>query len=445
MQKEVVVLGAGESGVAAALLLKARGIPVFVSDRGLPSAYFLAELEQAGIPYEAGGHSRSRILAAAEVVKSPGIPDELPLISQLDAAGIPVISDIELAGRYSKAHVVGITGSNGKTTTTLWLQHVLQSAGVDAVLAGNVGVSPCRTLLQRDPAVFVTELSSFQLDRMYRYRVNTAVITNITPDHLDRYHHRFEEYVAAKYRILQNQTGEDAYLWCSDDAVLRAANEQFSTAARSLPFGLEDTTPGRVEGNELVVENNGLVLRLPLAQLPLKGKHNLYNAMAVALAALELKVPVAQVVGGLTSFKGVPHRLEDCGEVDGVRYINDSKATNVNSVWYALESMTRPVVWIAGGTDKGNDYAELKELVAAKVHTLVCMGVDNRKLEKDFEAVVPRVLSTHSMEGALSAAREFARSGDAVLLSPACASFDLFRNYEHRGELFRAMVKKWME
>lgn len=445
MQKEVVVLGAGESGVAAALLLKARGISVFVSDRGLPSAYFLAELEQAGIPYEAGGHSRSRILAAAEVVKSPGIPDELPLISQLDAAGIPVISDIELAGRYSKAHVVGITGSNGKTTTTLWLQHVLQSAGVDAVLAGNVGVSPCRTLLQRDPAVFVTELSSFQLDRMYRYRVNTAVITNITPDHLDRYHHRFEEYVAAKYRILQNQTGEDAYLWCSDDAVLRAANEQFSTAARSLPFGLEDTTPGRVEGNELVVENNGLVLRLPLAQLPLKGKHNLYNAMAVALAASELKVPVAQVVGGLTSFKGVPHRLEDCGEVDGVRYINDSKATNVNSVWYALESMTRPVVWIAGGTDKGNNYAELKELVAAKVHTLVCMGVDNRKLEKDFEAVVPRVLSTHSMEGALSAAREFARSGDAVLLSPACASFDLFRNYEHRGELFRAMVKKWME
>lgn len=445
MQKEVVVLGAGESGVAAALLLKAKGIPVFVSDRGLPSAYFLAELEQAGIPYEAGGHSRSRILAAAEVVKSPGIPDELPLISQLDAAGIPVISDIELAGRYSKAHVVGITGSNGKTTTTLWLQHVLQSAGVDAVLAGNVGVSPCRTLLQRDPAVFVTELSSFQLDRMYRYRVNTAVITNITPDHLDRYHHRFEEYVAAKYRILQNQTGEDAYLWCSDDAVLRAANEQFSTAARSLPFGSEDTTPGRVEGNELVVENNGLVLRLPLSQLPLKGKHNLYNAMAVALAALELKVPVAQVVGGLTSFKGVPHRLEDCGEVDGVRYINDSKATNVNSVWYALESMTRPVVWIAGGTDKGNDYAELKELVAAKVHTLVCMGVDNRKLEKDFEAVVPRVLSTHSMEGALSAAREFARSGDAVLLSPACASFDLFRNYEHRGELFRAMVKKWME
>lgn len=445
MQKEVVVLGAGESGVAAALLLKARGIPVFVSDRGLPSACFLAELEQAGIPYEAGGHSRSRILAAAEVVKSPGIPDELPLISQLDAAGIPVISDIELAGRYSKAHVVGITGSNGKTTTTLWLQHVLQSAGVDAVLAGNVGVSPCRTLLQRDPAVFVTELSSFQLDRMYRYRVNTAVITNITPDHLDRYHHRFEEYVAAKYRILQNQTGEDAYLWCSDDAVLRAANEQFSTAARSLPFGSEDTTPGRVEGNELVVENNGLVLRLPLSQLPLKGKHNLYNAMAVALAALELKVPVAQVVGGLTSFKGVPHRLEDCGEVDGVRYINDSKATNVNSVWYALESMTRPVVWIAGGTDKGNDYAELKELVAAKVHTLVCMGVDNRKLEKDFEAVVPRVLSTHSMEGALSAAREFARSGDAVLLSPACASFDLFRNYEHRGELFRAMVKKWME
>lgn len=445
MQKEVVVLGAGESGVAAALLLKARGIPVFVSDRGLPSAYFLAELEQAGIPYEAGGHSRSRILAAAEVVKSPGIPDELPLISQLDAAGIPVISDIELAGRYSKAHVVGITGSNGKTTTTLWLQHVLQSAGVDAVLAGNVGVSPCRTLLQRDPAVFVTELSSFQLDRMYCYRVNTAVITNITPDHLDRYHHRFEEYVAAKYRILQNQTGEDAYLWCSDDAVLRAANEQFSTAARSLPFGSEDTTPGRVEGNELVVENNGLVLRLPLSQLPLKGKHNLYNAMAVALAALELKVPAAQVVGGLTSFKGVPHRLEDCGEVDGVRYINDSKATNVNSVWYALESMTRPVVWIAGGTDKGNDYAELKELVAAKVHTLVCMGVDNRKLEKDFEAVVPRVLSTHSMEGALSAAREFARSGDAVLLSPACASFDLFRNYEHRGELFRAMVKKWME
>ncbi|GAO30994.1 UDP-N-acetylmuramoyl-L-alanine--D-glutamate ligase [Geofilum rubicundum] len=440
MQKELVILGAGESGVGAALLARAKGIPVFVSDNGPIAPRFKEELASGQIPFEEGGHTQSRVLQAGEVVKSPGIPDTAPLIQALEAAGIPVISDIELAGRYTRAHIIGITGSNGKTTTTLWLHHVLMGAGMDAVLSGNVGVSPCRELARRDPAIFVMELSSFQLDRMYQFKVDTAIITNITPDHLDRYHYQFENYVQAKLRILQNQDAKGAFIWWQEDPVLNEFLKPNITPARSLSFSKNRVAAAYVEGGQLVATSGANTLRMPVEDLALQGQHNLYNAMAVALAALTAGAPVEAIVDGLSSFKGVAHRLEHCGEVDGVLYINDSKATNVDSTWYALESMTRPVIWIAGGTDKGNEYEALHPLVTEKVKALICMGVDNEKLIKAFSGLVPEVESTASMEAALGAARRLASPGDVVLLSPACASFDLFKNYEHRGDLFRQMV-----
>lgn len=442
MQKELVILGAGESGVGAALLAKAKGMPVFVSDQGLIAPRFKAELEANHISYEEGGHSQSRVLQAAEVVKSPGIPDSAPLIKALEAAGIAVISDIELAGRYTRAHIIGITGSNGKTTTTLWLHHVLKGAGLDAVLSGNVGVSPCRELAQRDPALFVMELSSFQLDRMYHFRVNTAIITNITPDHLDRYNYQFGNYVQSKLRILQNQEAQDAFIWWQDDPALNEYLNKESTPACRLPFSVNRPAAAYVDGDQLVATLEHTTLKMPLQDLALQGRHNLFNAMAVAMAALEAGAPVDAIVEGLSSFKGVPHRLEHCGEVNGVLYINDSKATNVNSTWYALESMNRPVIWMAGGTDKGNQYDELFDLAAEKVKALICMGVDNEKLLKAFGGRIPMIESTDSMQAALSAARRIASPGDVVLLSPACASFDLFKNYEHRGDLFRQMVSE---
>lgn len=437
MQKELVILGAGESGVAAALLAKAKGIPVFVSDSNAIADKFRAELTAAVIAFEEGGHSRERILAAAEVIKSPGIPDKVALIKDLDHAGIPVISDIEFAARYSKAHIVGITGSNGKTTTTLWTYHILKVAGIDATLSGNVGISPCRQLAQKDPAVFVMELSSFQLDRMYHTRVNTAVLTNITPDHLDRYDYKFENYINSKLRILQNQGEGDHFIWWTGDEVMKEHFRPEMTLAAKVPFSL-----GSVKNDCLHLEFNGQVLNVPLDKVALKGRHNLCNAMAASLAALSAGASPEAVAEGLATFQAVEHRLEPCGEVDGVLYINDSKATNTDSAWYALDSMTRPVVWIAGGTDKGNDYSVLMELARSKVKVLICMGVDNSKLIKAFEGVVPTVVSTASLDEAFRAARVYAESGDAVLLSPACASFDLFRNYEQRGKQFKEKVKE---
>ena len=440
MQKELVILGAGESGVGAALLAKAKGVRVFVSDKGLIAPHFKEELVAGQIPFEEGGHTQSRVLQAGEVVKSPGIPDSAPLIKALDAAGIAVISDIELAGRYTRAHIIGITGSNGKTTTALWLHHVLRGAGLDAVLSGNVGVSPCRELAQRDPAIFVIELSSFQLDRMYRFKVDTAIITNITPDHLDRYNYQFECYVRSKLRILQNQQEKDAFIWWQDDPALKEFLREGCTPGRRMPFSMGVPAAAFVEDDHLVATSGNKTIKMHMLDLALQGRHNLYNAMAVALAALDTGAPVNAIKEGLSTFTGVAHRLEPCGEVHGVLYINDSKATNVNSTWYALESMTRPVIWIAGGSDKGNQYDELNLLAAQKVKGLICMGLDNDKLINAFSGVVPVVESTASMQAALSAARSIASPGDVILLSPACASFDLFKNYEHRGDLFRQMV-----
>ncbi len=444
MVKEFVILGAGESGVGAALLAKAKGLTVFVSDKGIIPQKYRDELICNHIDFEEGAHSNERILNAAEVVKSPGIPDSAPLVVALRNKGVSVISDIEFAGRFSKAHMIGITGSNGKTTTTLWLHHILTLSGLDAVLSGNVGVSPCRELVERDPDIFVMELSSFQLDNMFKFRVNTAILTNITPDHLDRYDYKFENYISSKFRILQNQTAEDSFIWCADDPVVQKHFERSMTPAISLPFSSDEDGAAYVDGLDLIIAADERRVRMPVDKLALKGRHNLYNAQAAGLAALKAGASLEAVMLGLSTFKGVEHRLEHAGTVDGVTYINDSKATNVNSAWYALESMDKPVIWIAGGTDKGNDYHELMPLVMSKVKALICMGVDNSKLITVFGEVVPQVWDTQSIEEALAQARAIAESGDVVLLSPACASFDLFQNYEHRGRRFKEIVLQMM-
>lgn len=442
MANELIILGAGESGVGSALLAKAKGLEVFVSDSGTIQPRFREELMAHAIPFEEGGHSSERILKAAEVIKSPGIPDKAPLIKALHEKQIPVISEIEFAGRYSKAFMIGITGSNGKTTTTLWTHHILQQAGLDVVLAGNVGTSLARTLIHRDPAMVVLELSSFQLDGMEQFRCNVGILTNITPDHLDRYEYKFQNYIDSKFRIVQNQTSDDAFIFCQDDPATVDNLMKFPVLSQRLAFSLHKQVSAMVTDVQLVIDAGGKHLEMPLSAVSLKGKHNLYNAMAAGMASLIAGASVEQVIHGLSTFGGVEHRLEASGMVKGVDYINDSKATNVNSAWYALDSMTKPVVWIAGGTDKGNDYTELFTLVSEKVKALICLGVDNTKLIRDFSDKVNVVKEARSMDEALSLASRLAEPGDVVLLSPACASFDLFKNYEHRGQLFKTGVLK---
>jgi UDP-N-acetylmuramoylalanine--D-glutamate ligase len=440
MGSEIVILGAGESGVGAALLAQAKGLSVFVSDMGIIQPRFMQELKANGIEFEEGKHSEERILKASEVIKSPGIPDKAPLIKALHKKGISVISEIEFAGRYSKAFMIGITGSNGKTTTTLWIHHILTQAGFDAVLAGNVGTSLARTLVERDPAIVVLELSSFQLDGMAKFRCNVGILTNITPDHLDRYDYVFQNYINSKFRIIQNQTAADCFIYGKDDPVLMENFGKFDIGSVLLPFSIKENSPASVKDEKLVIQVGPKHLEMPVAEISLKGKHNLYNAMAAGLAALSAGASVEAIVKGLSSFGGVEHRLEPAGTVNEVVYINDSKATNVNSAWFALDSMTRPVVWIAGGIDKGNDYSELFDLVTEKVKVLICLGVDNSKLIRDFADKVDEIMEAKSMEEAIDLAHKSAIPGDVVLLSPACASFDLFNNYEHRGKLFKENV-----
>ncbi len=442
MSKEIVVLGAGESGVGTALLAKARGLSVFVSDMGTILPRFREELVANNIPFEEGKHSEERILLACEVVKSPGIPEKAPIIKALRDKCVRVISEIEFAGRYSNAFMIGITGSNGKTTTTLWIYHILKLAGLDAVLAGNVGTSLARILVNRDPAIVVLELSSFQLDGMEDFKCNIGILTNITPDHLDRYEYEFKNYIDAKFRIIQNQTGGDAFIYGKDDPVLMENIGRFKIPSALYPFSIKDKAAASVQNEMLVLQVGNEKMEMPLADISLKGKHNLYNSMAAGLAAMIAGASGLDVIKGLSSFEGVEHRLEPAGIVNNVVYINDSKATNVNSAWFALDSMTQPVVWIAGGTDKGNDYSELFDLVTDKVKALICLGVDNSKLIRDFSGKVDTLKEAKSMEEAIVLAYEMAKPGDVVLLSPACASFDLFNNYEHRGQLFKENVAR---
>ncbi len=441
--KKLVVLGGGESGVGAALLAGQRGWRVFLSDKGRLKDEYRRELQDGGVDFEEGGHTIERIMDADEVVKSPGIPDKAELIMALKQKGTPVISEIEFASRYTSAKKICVTGSNGKTTTTLLIHHILTNAGINAELAGNVGTSMARRIASGShPDWYVIELSSFQLDGMYKFKADVAVLMNITPDHLDRYEYKFENYVNSKFRILQNQTSADFFIYCDDDAVIAQTLQEKMDMACRLPFSLNHpvTQGGWLKGESLMVSLGNQSLSVAVDQLPIKGRHNQYNVMAASLAASVLQIHPQLIQDGLFSFKGVEHRLEPAGVVRGVTYINDSKATNVDSAWYALECMTQPVVWIAGGTDKGNDYSALFELAKQKVKALVCMGKDNSKLLASFEGVVPDIVETHSMDDAVRTATELTQAGDVVLLSPCCASFDLFNNYEHRGELFKACV-----
>ena len=446
MKKRIVVLGGGISGYGTAILAKKEGHDVFLSDAGAISPLYRSRLEQWGVEFEEGGHTVEKILNAAEVVKSPGIPDKAPIVVAIREKGIPVISEMEFAARYmGGAKTICITGSNGKTTTTSLIYKILADAGFNVALGGNIGESFAYSVAPGGYDWYVLELSSFQLDGMFDFRANIAVLMNITPDHLDRYNYCFQNYVDSKRRIVQTQKSNDCFVYSADDETIMAELTKHPLRSRELPFMAKSAVASSagdafLSGESFTARVGDASVEIETQKMQIKGLHNAYDAMAAALAALAAGVTPEQVAESIYDFSPVEHRLEPVAEIDGVQYINDSKATNVDSVWYALESMTRPVVWIAGGTDKGNDYSPLMEFARKKVHTLICMGVDNSKLERDFAGVVPTIVSTDSLDSAMRAAVAAAKSGDSVLLSPACASFDLFKNYCQRGELFKEWV-----
>ena len=443
--KEIIVLGGGESGVGAALLAQAKGLPVFLSDAGSLSATYREELQAAGIAFEEGGHTATRILEAAEIVKSPGIPDTVPLLQQARQRGIGVIGEIEFAGRYTQAPCICITGSNGKTTTTLLTHHLLASAGLKAGLAGNIGQSFARQVLAGRHEVYVLEISSFMLDTMYAFRAHIAVLLNITPDHLDRYAYDFGNYVASKFRILQNMGPADVFItWPESPAIGQELARREPLLPEFLAISLQKAYPegACLLNGMLQAAANGRHFSLPQSQLPLAGTHNALNPMAALLVGLSMGLSPEELHAGLQSFRNAPHRLEEVGRINGIRFINDSKATNVESVYYALGSFTEPLVLIMGGVDKGNDYSQIDEQVRRQVRVLICLGKDNEKLKKHFSGRVPVLLETQDVRQAVQLALAHARPGQAVLLSPACASFDLFKNYEDRGNQFRDAVEQ---
>ena len=447
--KNIVVLGGGISGYGSAVLAKKKGHKVFLSDAGRVAERYAKVLDEWGVEWEQGGHTMERILAADLVVKSPGIPEKAEVVKALRAQNTPIISEMEFAAKYmGKARTICITGSNGKTTTTSLIYKIMRDAGVNVALGGNIGESFAYQVATAEYDWYVLELSSFQLDGMYDFRADVGVLMNITPDHLDRYDYSFQNYVDSKMRITQNQHSRSYFVYSADDEVIAAELEKHpEMRMRQLPFAAKAAVASGagdaflVDG-EFTARVGKKAVTIDTSKMKIKGLHNAYNAMAAALATLAAGVEAEQIARSIYEFSPVEHRLEPAGEKDGVLWINDSKATNVDSVWYALESMTRPVVWIAGGTDKGNDYEPLKGFAREKVKALICMGVDNEKLVREFEGVVPRVISTSTLEDAMRAAKAEATQGDVVLLSPACASFDLFKNYEQRGELFKQWVKE---
>ena len=442
----IVVLGGAESGVGAAVLAKVKGFDVFLSDNGKIKDEYLATLKQWDIPFEQGGHTPDLVLNADEVVKSPGIPGTAPMIKALREQGTHIISEIEFAARYDSAKKICITGSNGKTTTTSLIYHLLCGAGLNAGLGGNIGKSYALQVATEQHDYYVLEISSFQLDDAYDFRPDIAIITNITPDHLDRYDHKLENYARAKFRITRNLRPEDCFIFDSDDAITIRQLEEVVVKARMLPFSQEK----EVEQGAFLRNGDRIVLRYDqdeteifLQELALGGRHNVYNSMAAALAAKATGISDEVIRASLKSFSPIEHRLEPVLSIRDVLYINDSKATNIDSAWYALECQTRPVVWIVGGTDKGNDYSVLEELVRKRVKAIVCLGVDNAKIHAAFEDIVGKdnIVDTLSAEAAVQASAKFARPGDVVLLSPCCASFDLFKNYEDRGCQFKEAVR----
>ncbi|MFN5652742.1 MAG: UDP-N-acetylmuramoyl-L-alanine--D-glutamate ligase [Flavobacteriia bacterium] len=439
----LVILGAGESGVGAAILAKAKGWRVFVSDGASIKPSFQEELGSHGVEFEAEQHTMDKILAADLLIKSPGIPEKTALMQAIRAKGIKVISEIEFAGYYSSAKHICITGSNGKTTTTMWCYHILKKAGLNVGLAGNVGQSFAKQVATAHYDYYVLELSSFQLDDMYDFRADIAILTNITPDHLDRYNYQMENYVRAKFRILQNQTAADFFIYNADDATITSQLKQFQTTTQLLPFSMNvaQNPGGFADQKQLYININKQQLTMSIHELALKGKHNTQNARAAGIAARLVEIRTDIVRESLQDFVNVEHRMEFVAKVNGIEFINDSKATNINAAWFALESMEKPTVWIVGGVDKGNDYSELFELASQKVKAIVCLGLDNQKIIEAFKDKVEVIVEAKSANEAVSFAYQLAGKDDAVLLSPACASFDLFSSYEDRGQQFKQAVR----
>lgn len=442
--RSIAVLGAGESGVGAAVLAKKSGLEVFVSDQGKITEEHKKVLSHYAIEWEDGQHTQARLLDAIEVIKSPGIPDSSPVVKKIIESGIPVISEIEFAARYTSAKLICVTGSNGKTTTAMLIHHILKNEGLNVGLAGNMGKSFARQVAENDREFWVLELSSFQLDGMFDFKADIAVLLNITPDHLDRYENSFEKYAESKFRITQNMGTKEVFIYNADDKTITNWLEQTKPAMKCIPFSIHTQ---QYEGAWLDNNENQIVitineeLKMSIYDLALQGKHNAYNSMAAGIAAKVLELRKEGIRDSLTDFQNAEHRLEFVARVNGIEYINDSKATNVNSTWYALESMEHPVVWIAGGVDKGNDYSVLSELVTDKVKAIVCLGKNNKKIIKAFKGVVAEIVETESAEDAVGLATRLANAGETVLLSPACASFDLFENYEKRGQAYKNAVK----
>ncbi|MBN1338646.1 MAG: UDP-N-acetylmuramoyl-L-alanine--D-glutamate ligase [Bacteroidales bacterium] len=444
LKMTIAILGGGESGTGAAVLAAKKGYAVFVSDTGKIKENYKQVLLHHAISFEEGKHSEERIMQADEVVKSPGIPDNAPVVALLGKYGKPVISEIEFAGRFSGATKVCITGSNGKTTTSSLIYHILKRAGLRVALAGNIGKSYALQVAGEENDVHVIELSSFQLDGMFGFKADIAVLLNITPDHLDRYGYCFENYARSKFRILQNQTDRDAFIYNADDPVITDYISKTKVQAGKFPFSVRKKLSGEgawIVNNEMIVNINSNFLNMTLENLALQGKHNIYNSMAAAIAAKILDIRKELIKESLSDFQNVEHRLEYVARIHGVDYINDSKATNVNSTWYAMESMSHPVIWIAGGIDKGNDYSALRDLAREKVRVLICLGKDNDRLIEAFGGVIDSIYETDNMPEAIKIASYLGKQNDVVLLSPACASFDLFENFEDRGNRFKEAVR----
>lgn len=441
--KRLVILGGGESGVGAAVLAQKKGYEIFLSDAGTIKTPYLEKLKKKKIAFEAGKHTESIILSADLVVKSPGIPDHIPLIKKIQAQNIPIISEIEFGALHSSSTCIAVTGSNGKTTTTLLIHHLLKNGGMDVALAGNIGYSFAELTADNESAYTVLEVSSFQLDGIQSFHPHIAVLTNITPDHLDRYQYQFENYIASKFRIAMNLTEQDYFVYDGDDAVIASGLEKYPTKAQKIPFSLEKKYDygTYLDTHNIMIQIDQNTLTLPQEDLALEGKHNLKNAMAAATVAHLLKIRKESIQQSFQTFEGAPHRMEKVAKIAGVQYINDSKATNINSTYYALESINGQVVWIVGGEDKGNDYFELLPLVNQKVKAIVCLGIDNSKIINTFQNTIELMAETQSMAEAVQLAYQFSEKGDTVLLSPACASFDLFVNYEDRGNQFKEAVK----
>ncbi len=441
--KRIVILGAGESGAGAAVLAKKEGFDTFVSDMSLIAPHYKQMLDERGIAWEEGHHTESLILTADEIIKSPGIPDTAPIVKKAIESGIPIISEIEFAGRYTTSKMVCITGSNGKTTTTSLIYHIFRNAGYDVGLAGNIGHSLALQVAEEPHEYYVIELSSFQLDNMYDFRANIAVLLNITPDHLDRYDFKMQNYVDAKMRITQNQTPQDAFIYWNDDPIIRRELEKYDIKAVQYPFSelKERGSIGYIEQGQYVIEQPE-PFNMEQEELSLTGRHNIYNSLAAGIASRVAGIKNDVIRKSLSDFPGVEHRLERVTTVAGVNYVNDSKATNVDACWYALDSMKTSVVLIIGGKDKGNDYSPLIPLIKEKCRALVYLGADNTKLHQNFDSLGITVCDTHSMADCVKACYELAEVGDTVLLSPCCASFDLFKNMEDRGEQFKTLVRK---